>query len=172
MNQTPNLPVPPFPKPPTKMAVFTWPPLTHILPGTLPSTLPSTVQGGRARQASAQGSNFVAKVITGFKAQQQAQQAQHGFDLKHIPNTGRSPPRGGVDPSAENQQFVLGGAESEEEEAAAEAAASAARRVEMGRLRRLAAKEAARQERHRRKAAEKEKVRCGCRCGCLRPPSL
>lgn len=80
----------------------------------------STSQPHKA-PASSNGPSHVAAILEGIAAAR----ANERYTLKHhISSVGsRSPIRGGVDPTSENQQFVVGGGSSDEEPTQAAAAA-------------------------------------------------
>ena len=67
-------------------------------------------EGDRRTKRQRQGGNYVAKVISGVHAVVQNQR----FELKHNGPLGLSPPRGSVDPMAENQKLVVGDMDSDE----------------------------------------------------------
>lgn len=110
--------------------------------------------GGATNRRS--GGNYVAKVVGGVQAVVKSQQR---FDLKQTAG-GMSPPRGGIDPGAENQRLVVSTMDPEEEEAVCRLAMMTEEergRLEKERVReeRLKAKEA----RRAREAAERQRVR-------------
>lgn len=102
--------------------------------------------GQRMRQ---NGGNHIARVVGGVQAVVKQQlQLKRGLGMAG----GRSPPRGGVDPSAENQRFVVPEMESEEEE---EAYRLAMMSEEERRQRR---QEAAKEQRRQQKELERRKA--------------
>ena len=61
--------------------------------------------------------NYIAQVVGGYKAFTKLQRENLELNSQKFPvYSGRSPPRGGLDPSADNQQFVISTMDSEEEE--------------------------------------------------------
>jgi hypothetical protein len=61
--------------------------------------------GEGASHRKQRGGNHIARVVGGVKAV--VAQQQERFELKRELSGGRSPPRGGIDPGAANQQFVM-----------------------------------------------------------------
>eukprot|EP00887_Chlorella_sp_A99_P003840 scaffold11.g3840.t1 len=117
------------------------------------------------RPAAAAAGGHLQNVIQGFAAAAVAAQQREAqvLQLKHLPSAGRSPPRGGALPDAENQQFVVAEMDSEEEEEALRLAAMpeaerrrAARRAE--RQRRRAKRQARRAARQAQEAAQQQEL--------------
>ncbi|RMZ56561.1 hypothetical protein APUTEX25_001408 [Auxenochlorella protothecoides] len=106
---------------------------------------PSGQTPGQGPGGGGLGANYLAKMLEGYRAAKGDK-----FELKGGgAEMGRSPPRGGVDAGAANQQFVIAEVDSEEEERALrEAGMTDAER-------RAAAKQVAREARAAQKAADR-----------------
>lgn len=117
-----------------------------------PQELPPQGRGQKSHgnnRRSQNGGNHVARVVDGVKAMMKQQ-----FELKQCRAApGLSPPRGGIDPSAENQRFVVAEIDSEEEEEAFRVAMMPVE--ERTRLRR----EAIRECKRRKKEEEQRKIK-------------
>lgn len=111
--------------------------------------------GGGAAAGRRSGGNYVAKVVGGVQAVVRSQQ---GFDLKQAAG-GMSPPRGGIDPGAENQRLIVSTVDPEVEAEAYRLATMP--QEERERLEREAAREGRRRGREARRAraaAERQRV--------------
>uniref|UniRef100_A0A1D2A8P4 CBF1-interacting co-repressor CIR N-terminal domain-containing protein n=1 Tax=Auxenochlorella protothecoides TaxID=3075 RepID=A0A1D2A8P4_AUXPR len=109
---------------------------------------PSGQTPGQGPGGGGLGANYLAKMLEGYRAAKGDK-----FELKGGgAEMGRSPPRGGVDAGAANQQFVIAEVDSEEEERALrEAGMTDAER-------RAAAKQVAREARAAQKAADRSEL--------------
>jgi hypothetical protein len=102
------------------------------------------------------GGNYLSKVVRGVQAV--VVQQRQRYELKHQ-GMGLSPPRGGLDPLAENQRLVVGELDSDEEERAYRVAMmSEEEKKKIEKERKRERRQLARERRERKEAAELQRL--------------
>ena len=129
-----------------------------------PSTSAAAAVGGNgskgnAKESQRKGGNYLAKVVSGVQAVVVQQRQSYELKQQLGAGNGASPPRGGGDPLAENQRFVVGEIDSDEEERAYRLAMmSEEEKRKIKRERKKEKRQRARSERERKKAEELQRL--------------
>jgi len=124
------------------------------------STSAPASNGNNKKDKRRQGGNYLSKVVGGVQAV--VVQQRQRFELKQQhrgAGMNLSPPRGGCDPRAENQTFVVGEFDSDEEERAYRLAMmSEEEKRKIEKLRKKERRQKVREEREKKEAAEVQRL--------------